>query len=258
MARAYIGLGANLGDREATLRRALELLARRAGIDVVAVSSLRETDPVGLADQPRFLNAAAALETDARAARAARAAARGRARARPDARRARASGPRDDRPRPAALRRRARRRAGARGPAPAAARAALRARAARRARSGPRRPRSRPGGGTARGARLIAMSHLDELDEFEAELELRLKKEYTAVFGALPLLRADAGRDVPLQQARPPVRAAAELPVLPPARWRTSGCGTRTARRGSSRAPRSTPRATSRSRSCAARATSRS
>src|SRR5436190_8481120 len=35
----------------------------------------------------------------------------------------------------------------------------------------------------AREARLNAMSHLDELDEFEAELELRLKKEYTAVFG---------------------------------------------------------------------------
>ena len=43
-----------------------------------------------------------------------------------------------------------------------------------------------------------------------------LKKEYTAVFGAVPLLRADPGRDVPLQQARPAVRAAAELPVLPP------------------------------------------
>ena len=43
------------------------------------------------------------------------------------------------------------------------------------------------------------MSHLDELDEFEAELELQLKKEYAAVFAALPLLRADAGRDLPLQ-----------------------------------------------------------
>ena len=61
---AYIGLGANLGDREATLRRALELLDGRPGITVAAVSTLRETDPVGRLDQPRFLNGAARLETD--------------------------------------------------------------------------------------------------------------------------------------------------------------------------------------------------
>ena len=62
--KAYVGLGANLGDREATIRRALELLRAQPGISVVAVSSLRETDPVGFADQPRFLNGAAALETE--------------------------------------------------------------------------------------------------------------------------------------------------------------------------------------------------
>jgi len=61
--RAYIGLGANLGDREATIRRALELLDRHPDVSVVAVSTLRETEPVGYADQPRFLNGAAALET---------------------------------------------------------------------------------------------------------------------------------------------------------------------------------------------------
>jgi 2-amino-4-hydroxy-6-hydroxymethyldihydropteridine diphosphokinase len=61
--RAYVGLGANLGDREATMRAALELLAQVDGARVVAVSSFRETDPVGLVDQPRFLNAAAELET---------------------------------------------------------------------------------------------------------------------------------------------------------------------------------------------------
>jgi len=62
--RAYIGLGANLGDREATLRRALDLLAAEPGIEVVGVSSFRETEPVGFTRQPRFVNAAAALETD--------------------------------------------------------------------------------------------------------------------------------------------------------------------------------------------------
>jgi len=60
---AYVGLGANLGDREATIRRAVELLAERVGIEVLTVSALRETDPVGLEDQPRFVNGAAVLET---------------------------------------------------------------------------------------------------------------------------------------------------------------------------------------------------
>jgi len=62
--RAYVGLGANLGDREATIRRALELLAAQPDVEVVAVSTLRETDPVGFEEQPRFLNGAAALETE--------------------------------------------------------------------------------------------------------------------------------------------------------------------------------------------------
>ena len=52
MARAYIGLGANLGDRAETLTRAIALLAERPAIEVVAVSSFRETDPVGYLDQP--------------------------------------------------------------------------------------------------------------------------------------------------------------------------------------------------------------
>ena len=64
MPRAYVGLGANLGDREATLRRALELLGAEPDIDVVAVSSFRETEPVDYLDQPRFLNGAAAVETE--------------------------------------------------------------------------------------------------------------------------------------------------------------------------------------------------
>jgi 2-amino-4-hydroxy-6-hydroxymethyldihydropteridine diphosphokinase len=61
--KAYIGLGSNLGDREGYLRRALELLGEEPEIDVVAVSSLRETDPADFVDQPRFLNAAAEIET---------------------------------------------------------------------------------------------------------------------------------------------------------------------------------------------------
>jgi 2-amino-4-hydroxy-6-hydroxymethyldihydropteridine diphosphokinase len=62
--RAFIGLGSNLGDREMTVRGALERLAASPFVDVVAVSSFRETDPAGpVLDQPRFLNGAAALET---------------------------------------------------------------------------------------------------------------------------------------------------------------------------------------------------
>lgn len=62
--RAYIGVGANLGNREETIARALTLLDEHEAVEVVAVSTLRETDPVGYADQPRFLNAAAAVDTE--------------------------------------------------------------------------------------------------------------------------------------------------------------------------------------------------
>ena len=61
--RAYVGIGSNLGDREETVRRALELLGEADGVEVVAVSTLRETEPWGPVAQPPFLNGAAALET---------------------------------------------------------------------------------------------------------------------------------------------------------------------------------------------------
>jgi 2-amino-4-hydroxy-6-hydroxymethyldihydropteridine diphosphokinase len=64
MARAFVGLGSNLGDPEELIRSALELLGAEAGIEVVGVSSLRETDPVGYEDQPRFVNGAAELATE--------------------------------------------------------------------------------------------------------------------------------------------------------------------------------------------------
>ena len=58
MTLAYVGLGANLGDREATLRRAAELIGARR------LSPIVETEPWGYADQPRFLNAVAEVETE--------------------------------------------------------------------------------------------------------------------------------------------------------------------------------------------------
>jgi 2-amino-4-hydroxy-6-hydroxymethyldihydropteridine diphosphokinase len=62
--RAYVALGSNLGDRRATLLAAVDALAEHPDVDVVATSSLVETDPVGYLDQPRFLNGAVALETE--------------------------------------------------------------------------------------------------------------------------------------------------------------------------------------------------
>jgi 2-amino-4-hydroxy-6-hydroxymethyldihydropteridine diphosphokinase len=58
---AYIGLGANLGDRAATLREAVHRLGELG--TVTGVSSLYETDPVGYQEQPSFLNAVVALQT---------------------------------------------------------------------------------------------------------------------------------------------------------------------------------------------------
>jgi 2-amino-4-hydroxy-6-hydroxymethyldihydropteridine diphosphokinase len=63
MTRTYVGLGTNLGDRDAMLRAALEQLAGEPEVEVVAVSAFRETEPVGIVDQPRFVNAAAAVDT---------------------------------------------------------------------------------------------------------------------------------------------------------------------------------------------------
>ncbi len=63
MTRAFIGLGANLGDREGTIRAALAALDATDEIEVVAVSRLVDTEPVGVGPQPRFLNGAAELET---------------------------------------------------------------------------------------------------------------------------------------------------------------------------------------------------
>jgi 2-amino-4-hydroxy-6-hydroxymethyldihydropteridine diphosphokinase len=64
MHRAYIGIGSNLGEREVTIRDALELLDADPELEVEAVSSIRETDPVGVVDQPRFLNAAVRVATE--------------------------------------------------------------------------------------------------------------------------------------------------------------------------------------------------
>lgn len=64
MIRAYLSIGANLGDRERTCLRALELLDRLPDTRLVAQSGLFETDPWGVADQPIFLNLSVGVDTD--------------------------------------------------------------------------------------------------------------------------------------------------------------------------------------------------
>jgi 2-amino-4-hydroxy-6-hydroxymethyldihydropteridine diphosphokinase len=63
MARAYVSLGANLGERAANLGRARTGLAAREGIRLAACSSVVETAPVDVVEQPDFLNQVLALET---------------------------------------------------------------------------------------------------------------------------------------------------------------------------------------------------
>ncbi|MFL5899690.1 MAG: 2-amino-4-hydroxy-6-hydroxymethyldihydropteridine diphosphokinase [Solirubrobacterales bacterium] len=64
MRTGYLGLGSNVGDRESHLRVAIELLRER-GVEVEAVSSTYETEPVGeVLDQPDFLNAAIRIRTE--------------------------------------------------------------------------------------------------------------------------------------------------------------------------------------------------
>ena len=58
---SHIGLGSNLGDRVEHIRRAIALLAQVAVVD--ALSSLYETEPWGLREQPPFLNAACCVRT---------------------------------------------------------------------------------------------------------------------------------------------------------------------------------------------------
>jgi 2-amino-4-hydroxy-6-hydroxymethyldihydropteridine diphosphokinase len=61
--QAFIGVGANLGDRWATIHEALTALAREPGIATVEASAVYETAPVGVLDQPKFLNLVLGIET---------------------------------------------------------------------------------------------------------------------------------------------------------------------------------------------------
>lgn len=64
MSRAYIGLGSNMGDRQGNLKAALKALsAALPDVVVVGKSGVYGSEPVGMTDQPDFLNAVVAVET---------------------------------------------------------------------------------------------------------------------------------------------------------------------------------------------------
>lgn len=61
--KAFVGLGSNLGEREALIRQAVEALAALPETCMVKVSSLYDTEPAGEVEQPNFLNAACQIDT---------------------------------------------------------------------------------------------------------------------------------------------------------------------------------------------------
>lgn len=63
MTRVALGLGANLGDRAEALTRAAEVIAADPAVQVIAMSTVIETDPVGGPEQPDYLNAVLVIET---------------------------------------------------------------------------------------------------------------------------------------------------------------------------------------------------
>lgn len=67
MTLAYVGLGANLGDPAGNVRRAVRAVARLPGVTRIRSASLYQSSPVGVVDQPEFVNSVVEIETDASA-----------------------------------------------------------------------------------------------------------------------------------------------------------------------------------------------
>ena len=63
MAQAAIGIGTNIGDRRQNLREAVKSVGLLPGTEVIRISSVYETEPVGYSDQPDFLNICIIIET---------------------------------------------------------------------------------------------------------------------------------------------------------------------------------------------------
>ncbi|MBI4690283.1 MAG: 2-amino-4-hydroxy-6-hydroxymethyldihydropteridine diphosphokinase [Nitrospirae bacterium] len=63
MSIAYIGIGSNIGSRKENCEKAIRLLGK-SGVTIVKQSSMYETEPWGVKDQPKFINMAIEVETD--------------------------------------------------------------------------------------------------------------------------------------------------------------------------------------------------
>ncbi|MBI3320184.1 MAG: 2-amino-4-hydroxy-6-hydroxymethyldihydropteridine diphosphokinase [Candidatus Omnitrophica bacterium] len=63
MARVFIGIGSNEGDRLSMISQAVQRLGNHHGIRVVQMALVSETEPVGLSEQPDFLNTVVEIET---------------------------------------------------------------------------------------------------------------------------------------------------------------------------------------------------
>ncbi len=64
MAIVYLGIGSNVGDREAKVKKAIRLLKEHEDIEVLSVSSLFETEPEGGLPQGKFMNGTLQIKTD--------------------------------------------------------------------------------------------------------------------------------------------------------------------------------------------------
>jgi 2-amino-4-hydroxy-6-hydroxymethyldihydropteridine diphosphokinase len=64
MPTCYLSIGSNLGNRQANCRNAITQIQALAGVRVAAQSALYETEPIGVTDQPDFLNLVLNIETD--------------------------------------------------------------------------------------------------------------------------------------------------------------------------------------------------
>lgn len=61
MTEAYVGIGSNLGDKEENIRKSINLMGKKC--EILKISSLYETEPVGYADQEWFLNCVVKVNT---------------------------------------------------------------------------------------------------------------------------------------------------------------------------------------------------
>ena len=64
LSTAFLGLGSNLGDRAENIYHAIDCLCRHSDIHIERISSLYQTSPMGVEDQPDFINAVVQIETE--------------------------------------------------------------------------------------------------------------------------------------------------------------------------------------------------